>query len=160
IVKEARRRFDLLTKHNDESAIHPNIRGTVFDIVLKYGGGEEEFNAIIDIYRKTTIPDQKIIVLASLGSVVQPELIQRSLDFAISDEVKEQDIIYSFSGLQANRKSRRALWEFVKKNWDLDIESFFKDKDCKNFARPLQQSLESIRINAAWVNRDADDVKQ
>ncbi|CAJ0763078.1 15809_t:CDS:10 [Entrophospora sp. SA101] len=160
IVKEARRRFDLLTKHNDESAIHPNIRGAVFSIVLKYGGGEEEFNAIIDIYRKTTIPDQKILVLVSLGHAGQPELIQRALDFAISDEVKEQDIVHSFSGLRANRKSRRALWEFFKKNWDLDIESFFKDKDCKNFARPLQQSLESIRINAAWVNRDADDVKQ
>ncbi|CAH1757417.1 826_t:CDS:10 [Entrophospora sp. SA101] len=165
IVKEARRRFDLLTKHNDESAIHPNIRGTVFDIVLKYGGGEEEFNAIIDIYRKTTIPDQKIIVLASLGSVVQPELIQRSLDFAISDEVKEQDIIYSFSGYAKSvvlfgHVIKFCISSFASEEDIKDIESFFKDKDCKNFARPLQQSLESIRINAAWVNRDADDVKQ
>ncbi|CAG8584941.1 6606_t:CDS:1, partial [Paraglomus occultum] len=40
-----------------------------------------------------------------------------------------------------------------------DIENFFKDKDTKDITRPLQQSIEKIRSNAAWLGRDAKDVK-
>ncbi|CAG8673014.1 3737_t:CDS:10, partial [Ambispora leptoticha] len=189
IVKEATRRFKLFTEKNDQSVLHPNIRQAVYETVLMHGGGEKEFDAILNIFRNGPTVDQKLAALSALGFVQQPELVQRALDFSISSEVRHQDILYILRSLQTNRKSRKPLWNFIKKNWDLfqdqyaksiklfeyviklvtdmfasdeiiiDIEKFFADKDIKNFKRPLQQSLENIRTNSAWLKRDAKDVE-
>jgi len=40
-----------------------------------------------------------------------------------------------------------------------DIERFFEDKSQKGFDKRLAQILDRIRAKAAWVRRDADDVK-
>lgn len=40
-----------------------------------------------------------------------------------------------------------------------DIEKFFSNKNCKDFERHLQQSIEKIRANAAWLKRDSKDVE-
>lgn len=40
-----------------------------------------------------------------------------------------------------------------------DIERFFNKKSLKGFDRSLAQSLDGIRAKAAWVKRDAEDVK-
>ncbi|CAI2170148.1 17754_t:CDS:10 [Funneliformis geosporum] len=189
-VKEAYRRFNLFTKQNDESALHPNIRGVVFKIVLSHDGGDEEFEAILRIYRESKTADQKLEALSGLGFAQRDDLIQRALQFAISEEVKNQDVISAFASLQSNPKSRRQLWNFVKDNWDLiheryinflalfgnvikrcidlfsseddivDIEKFFSNRDCKGFERSLQQSIEKIRVNATWLKRDSKDVEE
>ncbi|CAG8520004.1 9044_t:CDS:10 [Paraglomus brasilianum] len=189
VVKEAHRRFQLLTEHKNESALHPNIRGTAFEIVLTHGGGTKEFDAILQIYKEAKTEDQKVVALIALGSAQQADLIQRALEFSISDQVRSQDIHHAFLGYQSNRKARRPLWAFIKANWNkfyerysksmtlfgnivrfgtqnfaseadiADIENFFKGKDTKDITRPLQQSIEKIRSNAAWLERDAKDVK-
>ncbi|CAG8636717.1 14611_t:CDS:2, partial [Dentiscutata heterogama] len=189
VIKEAFRRFELFTKNNDKSALHPNIRGAVYEIVLCNGGGVNEFDAILKAYREANTSDQKVIALTGLGFAQQEDLIKRALEFSISNEVKNQDIIYAFQGLQFNRKSRKALWCFVKERWETfhdlyakslglfghiikfstdsfssdadikDIEDFFSNKNTKDFLRPLQQSLENIRVNAAWLARDKKDVE-
>ncbi|CAG8584761.1 4647_t:CDS:10 [Funneliformis caledonium] len=188
-VKEAFRRFNIFTKQKDETALHPNIRGVAFEIVLSHGGGDEEFEAILKVYREAKTADQKTEALTGLGFAQRDDLIQRALKFAICEEVKNQDIIHLLISLQFNHNSRRLLWNFVKDNWDLiherysesralfghvikyciqlfsseddiaDIEKFFSNKDCKAFERSLQQSLENIRVNAAWLKRDSKDVE-
>jgi len=40
-----------------------------------------------------------------------------------------------------------------------NVEKFFEDKSQKGFDRSLAQSLDGIRAKAAWVKRDADDVR-
>ncbi|RIB04123.1 peptidase family M1-domain-containing protein [Gigaspora rosea] len=190
VIKEAFRRFELFTKKKDDSALHPNLRGAVYEIVLSNGGGVNEFDAILKVYREASTDDQKVTALMGLGFAQQEDLIKRALEFSISNEVKSQDIIYSLQGLQFNRKSRRALWNFVKENWEIiynryskslsllglsikystdsfsseadikDIEDFFSNKDTKDFLRPLQQSLEKIRVNTAWLARDKKDVEE
>ncbi|CAG8485846.1 13015_t:CDS:10 [Cetraspora pellucida] len=189
VVKESFRRFELFTKNNDKSALHPNIRGTVYEIVLCNGGGVNEFDAILKVYREADTVDQKLVALTGLGFAQQEDLIKRALGFSLSEEVKNQDVIYIFSSLQFNRKSRRALWNFIKENWEIlyeryarslslfgsiikfgtdsfstaadlkDVEDFFSNKDTKDYLRPLQQSLEHIRINTAWLTRDKEDVE-
>ncbi|CAG8794015.1 13973_t:CDS:10, partial [Dentiscutata erythropus] len=79
VVNESHRRFKLFIK-GDESALHPNIRGAVYEIVLIHGGGEEEFEAILNLYKTGKIADQRIIILSALGHAQQENLIQRALN--------------------------------------------------------------------------------
>ena len=173
----------------DKSAIHPNIRGSVFSIVLK-NGGSKEYDVILDSYRNSKNSDERNTALRSLGRAKEPELIKRTLALPLGGEVKEQDIYLPVSALRTHADGVTALYDWMKENWDelqrklpaglsmlgsmvtictssftseaqrADVESFFKSKNTKGFEMPLAQSLESIQAKGAWVERDRDDVQK
>jgi aminopeptidase 2 len=183
IVLEAQQRFWKFVQENDEKALHPNIRGAVYAIVLKFGG-EKEYNAVERIYRETPIIDQKLAALGALGATENKMLIERALDYALSSEVRLQDVTYIFSAVAANHKGRRLLWQFVQDHWRelhrrysdsnfllsrivgiscdsfssnemaRHIEQFFKDKITDQIRRSVAQSLEKVYNSARWFQRD------
>ncbi|KAF7591170.1 Aminopeptidase 2 mitochondrial [Aspergillus hancockii] len=172
----------------DTSAIHPNIRGSVFSIVLK-NGGEKEYNVVYDRFRNAPTSDEKTTALRCLGAAEDPTLIQRTLGLALGDEVKNQDIYMPLGGLRSHKAGIEARWAWMKDNWDAlykrlppglgmlgtvvqlstssfcteaqlkDVEGFFKEKDTKGFDRAVEQSLDAIRAKINWVQRDRADVE-
>ena len=129
---------EMFAKHaaGDHSAIHPNIRGSVFAIVLKFGGAKEvslvtrnlesmgqitnyyQYDVILDTYRNAKTSDERNTALRSLGRARSPELIQRSLDLALNGEVKEQDIYMPISGLRTHPEGVEALFKWMTQNWE------------------------------------------
>ncbi|KXN70063.1 hypothetical protein CONCODRAFT_70994 [Conidiobolus coronatus NRRL 28638] len=188
IVAEAKDRFKRYVE-GDKSAISSDLTSAVYSIVLSHGG-TDEYETIKKLYLETTATDQKFIALDALGSTPHPELIQETLEFAISDSVRSQDSFRIFVYCGANSKGRRATWNFTKSNWDLlqtkfgqslftmsriiksstselsqhsdieDIEQFFNGKDTKSFNMSLKQSLENISVNSNWLSRDAENVRK
>ncbi|PGH04639.1 hypothetical protein AJ79_07036 [Helicocarpus griseus UAMH5409] len=170
------------------TAIHPNIRGSVFDIALR-DGGEKEYNVVLDRYHNAPTSAEKNTALRCLGSADNPELIQKTLALCLSEEVRAQDIYMPLSGLRLHANGITARWEWLKQNWAAvtkrlppefgmlgsvvqictaslstdaqlqDVEAFFKDKDQKGFDRSLQQSLDGVRAKANWLKRDRADVE-
>lgn len=144
----------------DHSAIHPNLRGSVFSIVLR-NGGEREYDIILDRFRNAPTSDEKNTALRSLGSTEDPALIKRTLDLALGDEVKSQDIFMPLAGLRSSPEGITQRWNWLKDNWDeiyrrlppglsmlgsvvqictssfsteeqyKEVEQFFKEKDTK-----------------------------
>lgn len=53
---------------------------------------------------------------------------------------------------------RSAVSDFTSFDKIAEVEKFFANKDTKEYARPLQQALESAKVNAAWLQRDRDTV--
>ncbi|KAE8394749.1 Aminopeptidase 2 mitochondrial [Aspergillus alliaceus] len=186
VVKAAQEMFERFAA-GDTSAIHPNIRGSVFNIVLK-NGGEKEYNVVLDRSRNAPTSDEKTTALRCLGSAEDPALIQRTLGLALSDEVKNQDIYMPLGGLRNHTAGIEARWAWMKSNWDAlykrlppglgmlgtvvqlttssfcteaqlkDVESFFKEKDTKGYDRAVEQSLDAIRAKINWIKRDRADV--
>jgi aminopeptidase 2 len=101
----------------DLSAIHPNIRGSVFTIVLK-NGSAKEYDVVLDRFRNAATSDEKATALRCLGAAEDPALIKRTLDLATGDEVKNQDIYMPLSGLRNHPAGVEACWTWLKKNWD------------------------------------------
>ncbi|KAG1469429.1 hypothetical protein G6F56_003261 [Rhizopus delemar] len=107
--------------------------------------------------------------------------LEMSLD---DKQVRGQDSFYVFSALSSNPAARDVLWNFFKENYEVlfskfskslslfgsavrstvsgfvsferiaEAELFFSDKDTKEYARSLQQALETARVNAKWIERD------
>jgi aminopeptidase 2 len=183
-VAEAKRRFAIfVSDSSQESILHPSIRQTAFEIVLSRGG-EEELQAVIKYLKAAPKQDQQVVALMALGHVRQPELIAEVHSLALSDVVRSQDILYVLNGLAQNPKARRLTWEFVKSKWTVlidrykssmgllgmcvkyplaqvsdaevvkDVTEFFADKDTKDFQRALDQAIEGLNVNAAWVKRE------
>ncbi|KAL1866911.1 hypothetical protein VTK73DRAFT_4458 [Phialemonium thermophilum] len=186
VIKAAQ---DMFKKYmaGDKSAIHPNIRGSVFSMALKYGG-KEEYEAVLNFYRTSTNSDERNTALRCLGRANHPELIQRTLDLLLSGEVKDQDIYMPVSGLRSHPEGIEALFEWMTQNWEAivkklppelsmlgsmvtiftssftkkeqleRVETFFADKSTNGFDLSLAQSLDAIRSKVSWLERDRDDV--
>jgi aminopeptidase 2 len=101
----------------DISAIHPNIRGSVFTIVLKHGG-VKEYEVVLDRFRNAPTSDEKTTALRCLGTAEDPELIKRTLGLAMGDEVKNQDIYMPLGGLRNHPTGIETRWTWLKENWD------------------------------------------
>lgn len=187
IVKAAQDMFAKFAA-GDKSAIHPNIRGSVFGIALKFGGSKE-YDAILDTYRHSKNSDERNTALRCLGRAKDPELIKRTLALPLGGEVKEQDIYLPISALRTHPAGIEALFAWMQENWDElqrrlpaglsmlgsmvtictssftsekqrgEVKAFFDKRSTKGFEMPLAQSLESIQAKAAWLGRDRDDVK-
>ncbi|KAF1950718.1 hypothetical protein CC80DRAFT_496632 [Byssothecium circinans] len=187
IIKAA---FDMFGKFKagDQTAIHPNLRGSVYAIVLS-NGGKEEYDVVLDQALNAKTSDERNTAMRSLGRAKSPELIQRTLALSISDDVKAQDIYLPISALRTHPEGIQALWTWVKDNWSelekrlppslsmlssvvsittssftrqehiKNIEAFFASKSTKGFDKALAQSIDAISAKSAWVERDSDDVK-
>lgn len=175
-------------KNGDRSAIHPNLRASVYAIAL-VNGGEAEYNAVLNEYRTAKTADERNTALRAIGRAKSPELIKRTLSLPLSDEVKGQDIYLPLGGLRTHKDGIDALWGWMKENWDeiykklppglsmlssvvsictsgftseeqmKDIREFFSKKSTKGYDQALAQSLDAMQAKAKWLERDGDDVK-
>ncbi|KAF2759296.1 hypothetical protein EJ05DRAFT_438001 [Pseudovirgaria hyperparasitica] len=182
--------FDMLEKFKagDRTAIHPNIRSSVYAIGLSFAD-QKYYDLILNEYRTAGTSDERNTAMRVLGRAKSPELIKRTLTFPLSDEVKSQDIYLPLGGLRTHKEGIVALWSWVKENWDelekklppgltmlgsvvsictssftskeqmQDIEGFFAKKSTKGFDQSLAQSLDAVKAKAQWVERDGKDVK-
>ncbi|KAG0220142.1 peptidase family M1-domain-containing protein [Mortierella sp. GBAus27b] len=185
-IKEALRRFNLFAEEGaDQDTILPSsTRESAFGIAIAHGGANA-FNQVLKYYRTTPKQDQHLLCLRAICSSVQGEdLIQRTFEFVLSNEVRSLDFEHVLKGFSSNIKARQAIWTWIKKNWstfqerytgnihmlgfciklplsnvaDLsalkDLEDFFADKDTKDFDRDLEQAKEGLRSRSNWVTRD------
>ena len=104
----------------DLTAIQPNIRGSVFSIVLR-NGTEKEYNVVLDRFRHGATSDEATTALRCLGSAKDPALVQRTLVLASDGgegEVRNQDVYMPLGGLRGHPKGVEARWAWLKSNWD------------------------------------------
>lgn len=116
-LAEARRRFSLFVEQNDHDAIPGDFLDLVLANVVRYGG-VEEYEKVLAIYRKPPTPQHKAGCMRALCATRDPELIERTIKFMNSDEVKMQDMMYFGASLSANRVSRRRLWQQLQNDLD------------------------------------------
>jgi aminopeptidase N len=115
-IDEATQRFKAFNS-GDTSAVHPSLRSPIFRVCVTHGG-KDAYDAVKKFYLTTTSVDGKEIGLQSLGRVQSPELATEYLDFTFSDRVAVQDRHSAAISLAANSKTRLALWEYIKNNWE------------------------------------------
>ncbi|KAL6233896.1 hypothetical protein BDW75DRAFT_180445 [Aspergillus navahoensis] len=187
IVAEAKNRFGLWATAKDKSAIHTNLRSTIFSIAVSEGT-KAEYESVKDEYLKTDSVDGKEICLGALGRTKDAALVNEYLDFVFSDKVAIQDVHNGAVSLAANSHVRHLLWEYMKRNWDsvesrlsannvvferfvrmglskfadhsigADIAAFFQNKDTTAYDRALVIVADSIRTNANFKERDEKQV--
>lgn len=172
----------------DLEAVHPNLKPSVFALALIHGG-EKEYDTILARYHSAPTADERNTCLRLLGRAKSPELIQRTLDLALSGEVKMQDVYMPLGGLRAHREGIEKRWEWMCSVWDElvkrlppsgtmlssvvgicaggftrteqmeRVREFFETRDTKGFDRALDQTLDSIKAKNSWLERDGDDVR-
>ncbi|HEU5256453.1 MAG TPA: M1 family aminopeptidase [Vicinamibacterales bacterium] len=175
---------DLAMKYiADPMSVPPTLASTAL-AVAAYGGDAMLYDLYMaQLPKLTGQPEQYYRFFNALPSFRDPALVQRTLRFAISTDVRTQDTASLIGGLISRTSSQDAAWAFVKENWDTltrtlgifqgipriagavgafcsrekraEVEQFFKAHPVPAAERTLRQAFERIDSCVAVRERQA-----
>ncbi len=185
VVGKARVLFEAFTERGQE--IDSDIRGVVFAIVAEQGG-EEEWKKLVALYEKESLQQEKNRYMLALTQFREIDLIQKTLEYLLTDNVRWQDKSRWIMAVFGNDKGQVLAWDFVKKHWDLfekeykglhgfsrliegvgsmigedvltDVKAFFAQHPTEELDRTMSQVIERIELNTAWLERDKEKLKE
>ena len=166
----------------DRSAVAPDLRGVVISLAAQ-AGDRVTYDQIWDLEKETSLAEEKIRLLLSLARFTQPELLQETLDRALTDDVRSQDTITVVTAVAGNLDGRQLAWDFVKDRWGefdrryggggfglmrlvsvcgnftdqehLDeVEQFFASHPAPAAERTIRQAKERINLHIAWLGNN------
>lgn len=178
-IEKARELFDSFRKNG--TPIDNNVRGAVYRLAAEHGG-EKEFEIFKDMYKKETLHEEKNRIGNALVSFPDAALLKKALAFSLSKDVRTQDIGRFIMVGFGNEIGPEVTWQFVKDNWEYllkvhegqigigwliegaaastspslraDFQAFFEKHATPYLTRTVQQVLEKIQANIAWLERD------
>lgn len=184
-IEEARRRFK---DHVDGKQVLPaDLRSAVYVTVLKHGDSAT-LDTMLKLHKQGDMQEEKNRIEKVLGAIPAPDLIQKVLAFALSEDVRPQDTVSVIGGVAGGSKQgRKAAWKFVKDNWDelhnryqggflisrliklsvdgfasdkiaAEIKAFFDSHPAPSAERTIHQCCENILLNDLWLKRDAEPI--
>jgi puromycin-sensitive aminopeptidase len=118
---EARRRHTALLE--GRGGLAPDLVSATVAVVAA-AGGAEDYEAILDRYRSTTNPQDKMRYLLALGGFEDAGLLRRSLDLCLQEDVRNQDGPFLIGAIIANRFGGAGAWAWVEEHWDAILGRF------------------------------------
>lgn len=184
--KEALRRFNIYLVERQTSLLPPDTRKAAYIAVMQSVNSTNKsgYENILKVYRETDLSQEKTRILSSLASSTDPEVVRDSLNFLLTPEVRNQDVIFGLAGV--SREGRDVAWEWLKENWAYikktwgsgfllgrfvssivspfsseakarEAEEFFASRPTPSISRTLKQSIERVGINTKWVQSIKSD---
>ena len=185
VVTEAKRLFNKMLKPED---INPDLRGVVYGTISRIGT-VADFDKLLKMHNSSTHSEERVTLSGALTGFKQPELIDRALKMIDSKDVRLQDAAYWVAYSFMNRHARIKTWDWLTTHWqwlndnlgtdlsfsrmpiyasrgfsDIDFlptfKEFFKTHLNPSFERPFKQAVETIEWQAAWKQRDNQELKK
>ncbi|MFZ2150289.1 MAG: M1 family metallopeptidase [Minisyncoccia bacterium] len=185
VISEARKKFLSLQKGGH---ISPDIRGAIYSIIATWGD-MKEYETLVKMYKKETLHEEKNRIGGNLGDFQNPKILQLACEFAMSPHVRQQDSIGILSNVGANPIGRDIWWNFMKKNWKTFVsrygeggltlssavkaiggsaetkhlksfKQFFQTHKAPGAKRAIDQVLERLEGNIAWLKRDGKIIEK
>lgn len=178
VIARAQKEF---ATEKSRARIPADLRGVVYAAVAR-NGAQKEHDALVSLYRKAAMHEEKNRIGGSLGAFRQQSLLKKTLRFALSADVRPQDSVRIIAGVTINHAGTALAWQFIKANWETflkrysgsrelsylieplgvsaslplakDLEAFLRKHPAPGTERTVRQVLERIRSNAAWLKRD------
>ena len=108
VISEALKKFN-----SGYENIDPNLRSVVYKIVLANHDDQSYFDRFLEIYRSTSMSEERVRILDSLGYISNPSLFPLLFDFMQSDDVRPQDRITLLGSISDNPKGRDFAWNYL-----------------------------------------------
>jgi puromycin-sensitive aminopeptidase len=170
----------------DRSSVEPNLVEPMVE-VLAATGGEERYQSFLERFRHPETPQEEVRFLYGLARFRHRGLVQRTLELAISDEVRTQNGAFVVTAALANEEGAEVAWSWVKDHWEelsarfpdnsharmlggitmlgrpelaADARSFLTAHPIKAGQRTVEQLLERLDINMAFRQREADNLAE
>jgi puromycin-sensitive aminopeptidase len=164
----------------DPTAVHPAVAAAALAVVSAHGD-EDDYEAGLARYHAARNPQDQRRELFALADFPAEALLRRTLDLALSDDVKTQDAPLLLGRSIAHRDHGRLAWRFVREHWDdithrlpsmllirivepitrltrhedeADVAGFFAEHPLPQAAKRVEQVLERQAVNVALRQRE------
>ena len=101
----------------DPTSVDPTLGQTALAVAAR-NGDSALFDKLQKIAESSTNPEPQDTALRLLAQFQDPALVQRSLDYAVSGKVRNQDAAIQFAIALQTSETRDLAWQYVKANWD------------------------------------------
>lgn len=184
IKEEARNYFEKHLKNSAE--LEPNLRSVVTHLVAK-DGDIELYQRYLSIKQKSSSdPEAEKRFLIGLTYFESPDLVVKTLELCLTEEVRPQDRSKILSNLLGQRHSRIPAWKFVQERWGdfsstmdpmmlqnlvkslgqlahepifEDVQNFIKQQKNELISETVEQVHERLRIDAPIVAKLKEELK-
>jgi aminopeptidase N len=98
------------------SVNHQLVRGALALAALN--GDQSFYGRLMTALKAAKSPEVYYMYFSALARFSDPKLLQRTLDFAISPDVRSQDAMQLISEVLSNSAGEKLAWNFVQEHWD------------------------------------------
>ncbi|MBL01413.1 MAG: hypothetical protein CL774_02830 [Chloroflexi bacterium] len=166
----------------NQKDIEPNLLSSVISVVAT-NGDSMDYKIFLDNFKNAKNPQDERRYQTSLGLFNHESSFINTLEITLDGTIRTQDAPYLLALCLRNKIHGGKAWEFIKDNWndllikfpsnsivrmlsgltslsndDLsnDINEFFEKNHVPQGQLTLIQTLEKLRINVNFVNRESD----
>jgi aminopeptidase N len=101
----------------DTSSVPSDLIGPVLSIAAR-NGDAALYDKLLNAAKNSKVPTQYYRFLNRLTEFSDPSLLKRTLELAISPDVRSQDSANVLANVLANPDGRDLAWTFIKTHWD------------------------------------------
>jgi aminopeptidase N/puromycin-sensitive aminopeptidase len=101
----------------DPSSVDPTLRETALAVAAR-NGDAQLFDQLLHVYETSTNPEFQVSALRRLAEFENPKLVERALDLAVSDKVRNQDAAFQLSMALTIDQNRAQAWHYIQIHWD------------------------------------------
>ncbi len=162
---------ELASKFQEYDKVEPDMRQAV---AAAYARATGDLEGVLKRYRESSSDEEKVRMLVALVSFTEAPLVERSLAFSLSDEVKKQDLASILLASTRNPDSRDTVWSWLRSNLDRlsklyegtgvvsrllrdllpfvgtgrveEVETFFSQTKVAGAEKGIEGGLEKLRI--------------
>ena len=98
------------------ATVDPTMGQTAVTIAARYGDATL-FAQLQNVYETSKKPELQEGALRLLAEFQDPTLVQRALDYAVSDKVRNQDAAIQFAIALHVEENRDQAWKYIRDNW-------------------------------------------
>ncbi len=169
---------DMLADHSTDPELAAAAATAVASI-----GTDVDFEQYVERFRTADTPQLKLRYMHALADFPTEDQIRRTIDLALSGDVKTQDAPFLLNRCIANRQHGSMAWENVRRQWPellerfpnntivrmvgsittlttphlvADVQGFFSEHPIPQAVKTLEQLLERQRVNADLRAREAE----
>lgn len=178
--EEATNRFEKFLDDRNTPFLPADTRKAAYIAVARSANTTNRIGIeyLLKVYRESDAVQEKARILRCMASSPDRDILLEVLNFFLSGEIRDQDIVYGVAAISI--EGRETAWRWLQDNWEIimnkwgtgsliarfikgivmpfcsdekadEAEAFFETRTRPSFARTLKQSIERIRIKARWV---------
>ena len=114
---------EMATEFNGYEKVEPDMKQAV---VLAYARSTGDYDALLKGYRESASDEDRVRFLNALTAFRNHLLIRRTLDFALSGEVKRQDVRTVILAAAEKPEAKDVIWAWLQSNLE-KVRSLYKD---------------------------------
>jgi aminopeptidase N len=105
---------------SDPNSVDHELAGSALPLAA-LNGGADFYEKVMAALKNTKSPEEYYNYFFTLARFGDPKLLQRSLDFAISPDVRSQDALQLVTSVLENPEGQEVGWDFIRQHWS-DLE--------------------------------------